>query len=71
MLVDLRGTGYYIPSAYAASTEIIALRKVVAEYDVVFVVHQRSEAVSPGFARAAGGTLRFIQGRLLDGHIKL
>ena len=55
MLVDLRGTGYYIPFAYADSTEIIALCKVVAEYDGVFVVHQRSEAVSPGFACAAGG----------------
>ena len=41
MLVDLRGTAYYIPRAYADYTEIIALCKVVAEYDGVFVVHQR------------------------------
>jgi N-acyl-D-amino-acid deacylase len=34
----------YMPCAYADTAEIIALCKVVAEYDGVFVVHQRSEA---------------------------
>lgn len=34
----------YMPCAYAAVTEIIELCKVVAEYDGVFVIHQRSEA---------------------------
>ena len=34
----------YMPCAYADSAEIIALCHVVAEYDGVFVVHQRSEA---------------------------
>ncbi|MEN6567825.1 MAG: amidohydrolase family protein, partial [Veillonellales bacterium] len=34
----------YMPCAYADSDELIALCKVVAEYDGVFVVHQRSEA---------------------------
>ena len=34
----------YMPCAYAATEEIIALCKVVAEYEGVFVVHQRSEA---------------------------
>lgn len=34
----------YMPCAYAGSDEIIALCKVVAEYNGVFVVHQRSEA---------------------------
>lgn len=34
----------YIPCAYAPTEEIIELCRVVAEYDGVFVVHQRSEA---------------------------
>lgn len=34
----------YIPCAYGDSKELIELCKVVAEYDGVFVVHQRSEA---------------------------
>jgi N-acyl-D-amino-acid deacylase len=34
----------YMPCAYAETAELIALCKVVAEYDGVFVVHQRSEA---------------------------
>lgn len=34
----------YMPCAYADTAEVIALCKVVAEYDGVFVVHQRSEA---------------------------
>lgn len=34
----------YIPCAYAETEELIALCKVVAEYDGVFVIHQRSEA---------------------------
>jgi N-acyl-D-amino-acid deacylase len=34
----------YMPCAYAYTDEIIALCKVIAEYDGVFVVHQRSEA---------------------------
>ncbi|WP_425058896.1 D-aminoacylase [Sporomusa carbonis] len=34
----------YMPCAYAAAAELIELCKVVAEYDGVFVVHQRSEA---------------------------
>ena len=34
----------YIPCAYSESKEIIEMCKVVAEYDGVFVVHQRSEA---------------------------
>ena len=34
----------YMPCAYAESAELIALCKVVAEYEGTFVVHQRSEA---------------------------
>jgi N-acyl-D-amino-acid deacylase len=34
----------YTPCAYSKTQEIIELCKVVAEYDGVFVVHQRSEA---------------------------
>lgn len=34
----------YIPCAYSESAEIIEMCKVVAEYDGVFVIHQRSEA---------------------------
>lgn len=34
----------YMPCAYSETHEIIELCKVVAEYDGVFVVHQRSEA---------------------------
>jgi N-acyl-D-amino-acid deacylase len=34
----------YIPCAYSKTNELIELCKVVAEYDGVFVVHQRSEA---------------------------
>lgn len=34
----------YIPCAYSETKEIIEMCKVVAEYDGVFVVHQRSEA---------------------------
>ncbi len=34
----------YIPCAYSESQEIIEMCKVVAEYDGVFVIHQRSEA---------------------------
>ncbi|MBP2626166.1 MAG: N-acyl-D-amino-acid deacylase [Firmicutes bacterium] len=34
----------YMPCAYSESREIIEMCKVVAEYDGVFVVHQRSEA---------------------------
>ncbi|SDF19041.1 N-acyl-D-amino-acid deacylase family protein [Sporolituus thermophilus] len=34
----------YMPCAYAATEEVIELCKVVAEYDGVFVIHQRSEA---------------------------
>ena len=34
----------YMPCAYADTDEIIELCKVVAEFDGVFVVHQRSEA---------------------------
>ena len=34
----------YMPCAYAETEELIALSKVVAEFDGVFVVHQRSEA---------------------------
>lgn len=34
----------YMPCAYADTEELIALCKVVAEFDGVFVVHQRSEA---------------------------
>lgn len=34
----------YIPCAYAETEELIELCKVVAEYDGIFVVHQRSEA---------------------------
>jgi len=34
----------YMPCAYADVTELVALCKVVAEYDGVFVIHQRSEA---------------------------
>jgi N-acyl-D-amino-acid deacylase len=34
----------YMPCAYAETSELIELCKVVAEFDGVFVVHQRSEA---------------------------
>ncbi len=34
----------YMPCAYAETAELIELCKVVAEFDGVFVVHQRSEA---------------------------
>lgn len=34
----------YMPCAYSQTSEIIEMCKVVAEYDGVFVVHQRSEA---------------------------
>ncbi|WP_196605486.1 N-acyl-D-amino-acid deacylase family protein [Pectinatus haikarae] len=34
----------YMPCAYAPTEELIELCKVAAEYDSVFVVHQRSEA---------------------------
>jgi len=34
----------YIPCAYGDTTEVIEMCKVVAEFDGVFVVHQRSEA---------------------------
>lgn len=34
----------YMPCAYSKTREIIEICKVVAEYDGVFVVHQRSEA---------------------------
>ncbi len=34
----------YMPCAYSKTKEIIEICKVVAEYDGVFVVHQRSEA---------------------------
>lgn len=34
----------YMPCAYSETEEVIALCKVVAEYDGVFVIHQRSEA---------------------------
>jgi len=34
----------YMPCAYAETAEIIEMCKVVAEYEGVFVVHQRSEA---------------------------
>lgn len=34
----------YMPCAYGSTEEIIELCKVVAEYDKIFVVHQRSEA---------------------------
>ncbi len=34
----------YIPCAYSESKEIIEICKVVAEFDGVFVIHQRSEA---------------------------
>ncbi|MGI6587458.1 MAG: N-acyl-D-amino-acid deacylase family protein [Peptococcia bacterium] len=34
----------YIPCAYSDSHEIIEMCKVVAEYDGLFVIHQRSEA---------------------------
>ena len=34
----------YIPCAYARTEELIELCRVVAEYDGVFVIHQRSEA---------------------------
>lgn len=34
----------YMPCAYADTDELIALCKVVAQYDGIFVVHQRSEA---------------------------
>ena len=34
----------YMPCAYSGLSELVALCKVVAKYDGVFVVHQRSEA---------------------------
>lgn len=34
----------YMPCAYSESLEIIEMCKVVAEYDGIFVIHQRSEA---------------------------
>lgn len=34
----------YVPCAYGNTEELIELCKVVAEYDKIFVVHQRSEA---------------------------
>ena len=34
----------YMPCAYSKTDEIIAMCKVVAKYDGIFVVHQRSEA---------------------------
>lgn len=34
----------YMPCAYSESREIIEMCKVVAEYDGLFVIHQRSEA---------------------------
>lgn len=34
----------YMPCAYSETNEVIELCKVVAEYDGVFVIHQRSEA---------------------------
>ena len=34
----------YVPCAYGDTEELIELCKVVAEYDKIFVVHQRSEA---------------------------
>lgn len=34
----------YMPCAYSESTEIIEMCKVVAEFDGIFVIHQRSEA---------------------------
>ena len=34
----------YIPCAYSESRELIEMCKVVAQYDGVFVIHQRSEA---------------------------
>jgi N-acyl-D-amino-acid deacylase len=34
----------YIPCAYAETAELVELNRVVAEYNGVFVVHQRSEA---------------------------
>src|SRR5690606_20832110 len=34
----------YMPCAYSETKEIIEMCKVVAEFDGVFVVHQRSEA---------------------------
>lgn len=36
----------YMPCAYSESKEIIEMCKVVAEYDGIFVIHQRSEADS-------------------------
>jgi len=36
----------YMPCAYAETAELVELCKVVAEFDGVFVVHQRSEADS-------------------------
>lgn len=36
----------YMPCAYSETNELIELCKVVAEYDGVFVIHQRSEADS-------------------------
>ncbi|PWL54661.1 D-aminoacylase [Clostridium cadaveris] len=34
----------YMPCAYSESKEIIEMCKIVAEYDGIFVIHQRSEA---------------------------
>ncbi len=34
----------YMPCAYSDTEELVAMCKVVAEYDGVFVIHQRSEA---------------------------
>lgn len=34
----------YMPCAYSESEEIIAMCRIVAEYDGLFVIHQRSEA---------------------------
>jgi len=36
----------YMPCAYSETNELVELCKVVAEYDGVFVIHQRSEADS-------------------------
>lgn len=36
----------YMPCAYAETTELVELCKVVAEFDGVFVIHQRSESDS-------------------------
>jgi N-acyl-D-amino-acid deacylase len=57
----------YMPCAYAETEELIALCKVVAEFDGVFAVHQRSEADSIlesmreviGIGRASGARPHF------------